>query len=84
MLYRKFWQYNNSDDVTNFSYLIMLRHLYLVLLIADALHHPQLVLVIVDSSLTCSLIYQFGVLASCTLPILSASLHVHVQTSINS
>jgi hypothetical protein len=45
--------------VTNFPYLIVLRHLYSVLLIADALCHLQLVLVIVDSPLTCLLTYRF-------------------------
>jgi hypothetical protein len=73
-----------AQAVTNFPYLIALRHLYPVLLIADALRHPQLVLVIADSSLTRSLTYRFGMLALRTLLILSASLRVHLQTGINS
>jgi hypothetical protein len=42
-----------------FCYLIALRHPNPVLLIADALCHPQLVLVIDDSFLTRTLTYYF-------------------------
>jgi hypothetical protein len=43
-----------------FLYLIALGHPDSVLLIADALRHPQLVLVINDLSLTRPLIYPFS------------------------
>jgi hypothetical protein len=51
---------HSYDVVTNFLYLITLRHPDSVLLIADALRHPQLVLVIHDSSLTRPLTYLFS------------------------
>jgi hypothetical protein len=49
-----------ATAVTNFLYLITLRHPDSVLLIADVLRHPQLVLVINDSSLTRLLTYLFS------------------------